>query len=37
MRRLSGWNETHLSDIEHLGQFFGQPQMAEVNRVEGAA
>jgi hypothetical protein len=37
MRRLPGRDQTHPLQVQGFARFLGQPQMAKVNRVEGAA
>jgi hypothetical protein len=37
MRRLSGGNEQHALEADRLGHFLGQPQVTEMDRIEGSA
>ena len=36
-RRLAGRNPAHAGQVELVGGFFGEAQVAEMDRVEGAA
>jgi hypothetical protein len=36
-RRLTGRNPAHAGQLELVGGFFGEPQVTEMNRIEGAA
>jgi hypothetical protein len=37
MRRLPGGDDQNTLETDCLGHFLGQPQMAEMDRIEGSA